>query len=141
MGNDDDDEEQLSEENVEEADWTNDNDEADSDVKDESAAYLEFLQEEAQKYGVDEGDDDLEESSLLASVLDDVEPYNVFKASFMKMRESQPQLYENLTKILTPDEQNTIQNVVMQADAIEAQAAATAAQASAPAQLNGNTQS
>ena len=59
----------------------------------------------------------------------------------MKMRESQPQLYENLTKILNPDEQNTIQNVVMQADVIEAQAAATTAQASAPAQLNGNRQS
>ena len=113
----------------------------DGDVKDESAAYLEFLQEEAQKFGADSGDDEMEETSMLSSVLDNVEPYNIFRASFLEMREGQPQLYENLTKILSPDEQSTIQNVVMQADAISAQAvaaAASAAQASAPMQQASN---
>lgn len=112
----------------------------DGDVKDESAAYLEFLQEEAQKFGADSGDDEMEETSMLSSVLDNVEPYNIFRTSFLEMREGQPQLYENLTKILSPDERSTIQNVVMQADAISAQAAATAsaAQASAPMQQASN---
>ena len=69
------------------------------DVKDESAAYLEFLTEEvsqlpkwavqnsslsqAQKFGAlqDDSDDDLEEESLLETPLDKVEPYAVFKSA------------------------------------------------------------
>ena len=73
----------------------------DEDVKDESAAYLEFLNEEvcishavnegavltsykAQKFGtVDDDDDDLEEESLLETPLDKVEPYSLFKNTLM----------------------------------------------------------
>ena len=129
MSNDeDDDDDEFAEEWEGDTGWSIDNEEADGDVKDENAAYLEFLQEEAQKYGAKEVDDELEEASLLTSVLDNVEPYNTFKDSFLKMREGQPQLYENLTKILSPDEQSTIQNVVMQADIISAQASAAASQ-------------
>ena len=141
MSNVDDDGEEEVEELEGDTGWSHDNDEVDGDVKDESAAYLEFLQEEAQKFVVDDGDEELEEASLLTSVLDNVEPYNVFKASFLKMREGQPQLYENLTKILSPDEQSTLQNVVTQADSISAQVAAVAAQSSAYMQASSDVHS
>ncbi|KAF2097936.1 ARM repeat-containing protein [Rhizodiscina lignyota] len=106
-----------------EGEWENDNDEAE-DVKDESSAYLEFLQEEAQKFAAvseDEDDDDLEEESLLETPLDKLEPYMLFKTALLKLQHEQPQLYENLTKNLNPEEQQVIQNAVHQADAIAAQ--------------------
>ncbi len=40
------------------------------------------------------------------------------------MQQGQPQLYESLTKVLSPEEQQVVQNVVIQADAIMAAAAA-----------------
>lgn len=69
-------------------------------MKDESAAYLEFLQEEvgpfifnnrylltlaqAQKFSAATADDDeMEEESMLDSPLDKVEPYGLFKSSLM----------------------------------------------------------
>jgi hypothetical protein len=83
-------------------DWNNDADEAE-DVKDESAAYLEFLNEEvhvimqnefaatnfdqAQKFTAvsDDDDDELEEESLLETPLDKVEPYGMFKDALLSM--------------------------------------------------------
>lgn len=52
------------------------------DVADESAAYLEFLNQEAAKFGSfadDDDDEDLDEESLLETPLDKVEPYGMFK--------------------------------------------------------------
>ena len=82
--------------------WANDGDDGEGDIKDESAAYLEFLHEEvsiapdltrrllltkgglqAQKLGAGSNDDDdgLEEESLLETPLDRVEPYGLFKST------------------------------------------------------------
>lgn len=68
-----------------EADWNNEADE--EEIKDESAAYLEFLNEEAAKFGGlddDEDDDELEEESLLETPLDKVEPYSMFKHALLR---------------------------------------------------------
>ena len=40
------------------------------------------------------------------------------------LQQDQPQLYDNLTKVLNPDEQHVLQNVCMQADVNAAAAAA-----------------
>lgn len=40
------------------------------------------------------------------------------------LQQDQPQLYDNLTKVLNPDEQHVLQTVCMQADANAAAAAA-----------------
>lgn len=55
------------------------------DVPDESAAYLEFLNKEAQKFGsfADDDDDEMDEESLLETPLDKVEPYGMFKHVFL----------------------------------------------------------
>ena len=42
------------------------------------------------------------------------------------MQQNQPQLYDTLTKVLNPEEQQVVQTVVLQADAIMAAAAAQA---------------
>lgn len=47
------------------------------------------------------------------------------------MRQGQPQLYETLTKFLSPEEQQVVESVVNQADIIMASAAAAV-------QSNGN---
>ncbi|KAL8729551.1 MAG: hypothetical protein Q9166_004631 [cf. Caloplaca sp. 2 TL-2023] len=113
--------------------WTTDGDDAEGDVKDESAAYLEFLNEEAQKFGAVSGDDDeeLEEESLLETPLDRVEPYGLFKTALMRLQQDQPQLYHSLVKVLNPEEEQIVQSVIVQADAIS-----LAAQAE---QMNGGT--
>ncbi|KAF3939642.1 Importin-7 [Dactylella cylindrospora] len=83
----------------------------DKDVHDEeSAAYMEFLSQEAQRfnsqsYGV-EDDEELEEESLLETPLDNIEPYQVFRDAFIS--------------ILSADEKNVLQGVVKQADDIQA---------------------
>lgn len=118
-------------------DWTgevewNDQDEgeggADDDVQDESAAYLDFLSQEAKKFGsfADDSDDELDEESLLGTPLDKVEPYGLFKNVLLNLQQEQPQLYENITKILTPDEQQILQSVFHEAD-VKAMEAANAA--------------
>jgi hypothetical protein len=94
-------EEEEDEEWEQEADWNNEADEAE-DVKDESAAYLEFLNEEArysdskratyadqtqaQKFSSveDDDEDELEEESLLETPLDKVEPYGMFKHALLR---------------------------------------------------------
>jgi hypothetical protein len=77
---DDDDEENDWDGDVE---WDENEVEAalDDDVADESAAYLDFLNQEAQKFGsfADDDDDDMDEESLLETPLDKVEPYGMFK--------------------------------------------------------------
>jgi hypothetical protein len=86
-----------------ETDWNTEENESE-DVKDESAAYLEFLNEEvcepvspssdcalimiqAQKFTAvnDDDDDELEEESLLETPLDKVEPYSMFKHAMLRM--------------------------------------------------------
>lgn len=111
---------------------------AEGDVPDESAAYLDFLNQEAQKFGsfADDDDDELDEESLLETPLDKIEPYGMFKHVFMGLQQEQPQLYENLTKILSPEEQQIIQAVFHEADA-KAMAAANAEAAAAGVQANG----
>jgi len=152
------------------ADWENENDEAE-DVKDESTAYLEFLNEEvslnlsliprrstndvqAQKFSLfqDEDDQELEEESLLETPIDKMEPYGMFKTALLRkpfhvpfkcssktdccigLQQEQPQMYENLTKNLNPEEQQVIQAAVNQADAIAQQQTAE----SQPQQTNGH---
>jgi len=119
-------------------DWENEADEAE-DVKDESTAYLEFLNEEAQKFNQlhDDDDGDLEEESLLETALDKVEPYGMFKEALLQLQSSQPQLYENLTKNLSPEEQQVIQGAVQHADVVAHQAQIEAAQLAAAEQTNG----
>lgn len=68
--------------------WDEDEVEAalDGDVADESAAYLEFLNQEASKFGsIDDDDDDMDEESLLETPLDKVEPYGMFKHVLLSM--------------------------------------------------------
>ncbi|KAI5289275.1 hypothetical protein KEM54_004125, partial [Ascosphaera aggregata] len=98
--------------------------EADAD----GSAYVDFLNQEALKYGgLDDEDDELNEESLLDSPLDKVEPYSLFKTVLLNMQSEQPPLYENLVKILNPEEQQIIQSVVNEADVKAAEAAALAA--------------
>ncbi|KDB24195.1 hypothetical protein H109_03932 [Trichophyton interdigitale MR816] len=88
------------------------------DVTDESSAYIEFLHQEALKIGQvpdDEEEDDLYEASLLESPFDKIEPYGLFKDVLMNLQQEQPHLYENLTKILNPEEQQIIQGVINEA--------------------------
>lgn len=126
-----------------EIEWT-DQDElegaGDGDVADESTAYLDFLNKEAQKYGslVDD-DKELDEEGLLETPLDKLEPYGLFKQVMLNLQQEQPQLYGNLTNILNPEEQQIIQGVFQEADAkaLAAQEAA-AALAAAGIQTNGN---
>ncbi|PSS09330.1 hypothetical protein M430DRAFT_128428 [Amorphotheca resinae ATCC 22711] len=122
--------------------WTEEAEgEDEADGKDESSAYLEFLNEEAQKFQnlEDDSDDELGEESLLETPLDKIEPYQLFRNALLKLQQEQPQLYESLTTNLNPEEQNIVQGVVHQADALAAAAAAAAvAEGQAPgAVLNG----
>jgi hypothetical protein len=147
----------------EDEEWAGDdttwNDEAEpdeeNDAKDESTAYLEFLNEEAQKFQnleADDSDDELGEESLLETPLDKVEPYQLFRDGLLSMlsisnpylytniiselQHQQPQLYESLITNLSPEEQAIVQGVVHQAEA-NAQQAAAAAAALAAGQVNG----
>lgn len=91
---------------------------------------------QSEKFGAvqDDSDDELEEETLLETPLDNVEPYGLFKATLLSMhmkadsdiagdfglnnlvelQREQPQLYQNLTKILNPDELHIIQAVIDQ---------------------------
>ena len=99
--NDDDEDEDEVETWDGEGEWNNENEEPEGDVKDESAAYLEFLNDQAcshkfsshssahtlqaQKFNAanTEDDDDLEEESMLDSPLDKIEPYTLFKTTLL----------------------------------------------------------
>ncbi|PGH18708.1 hypothetical protein AJ80_04361 [Polytolypa hystricis UAMH7299] len=130
-----------------EVEWTAEDEAegAEGDVADESSAYVEFLNQEALKYGSvgDDDDDELDEESLLDSPLDKLEPYGMFKNVLLTLQREQPHLYENLTKILNAEEQQIIQNVVQEADSralvLEAANAEAAAAAAAQALANGGS--
>ncbi|ROT41635.1 importin-beta domain-containing protein [Sodiomyces alkalinus F11] len=105
-----------------EANWNAEDDaeEENPETRDESTAYLEFLNEEAQKFSrsVPEGpsDDDMgEESVLLDSPLDKVDPYQLFSATLMKMESEQPQFYASLLSHLGAEEQATLQGIMSRA--------------------------
>ncbi|EHK99074.1 putative importin [Glarea lozoyensis 74030] len=114
--------------------WGEENEQEETEeVKDESTAYLEFLNEEAQKFKNledDDSDEELGEESLLETPLDKVEPYMMFRDALLKLQQEQPQLYGSLTGNLSPDEQTIVHGVVQQAESLAAQAAA--AQANVP---------
>ncbi|EYE95662.1 putative nonsense-mediated mRNA decay protein (Nmd5) [Aspergillus ruber CBS 135680] len=111
------------------------------DVPDESAAYIDFLNQEASKFGSygDEDEEELDEESLLETPLDKVEPYSLFKNVLLGLQQEQPQLYENLTKILNVEEQQVLQAVFHEADA-KAMEAANAQAAAAAAGMTTNGQ-
>ncbi|OBT50754.1 hypothetical protein VE04_07784 [Pseudogymnoascus sp. 24MN13] len=135
----DDEEEEGVEWGGEDTAWAEEaEEEEDAEGKDESSAYLDFLNEEAQKFGNldDESDDELGEESLLETPLDKVEPYGLFRDALMKLQTEQPQLYTSLTNSLSPEERTVVESAVAQADVIarktaEEAAAAVAAGASA----------
>lgn len=98
-------------------------------------------------------DEELEEESLLETPLDRVEPYGLFKKALMSklkafwlmlalltmapigLQQDQPQLYHSLVKVLNPEEEQVVQSVIVQADAV-----AMAAQAEMNgAAMNGTT--
>ncbi|KAI9372100.1 armadillo-type protein [Aspergillus egyptiacus] len=111
------------------------------DIPDESAAYLDFLNKEAQKFGSfagDDDDDELDEESLLETPLDKVEPYGLFKQVFLNLQQEQPQLYENLTNVLNEEEKQVIQSVFHEADAKALAAANDEAAKAAALQANGD---
>ncbi|KAL8902201.1 MAG: hypothetical protein Q9207_004825 [Kuettlingeria erythrocarpa] len=127
LNDDDDDDEQEEWEN--DATWNNDldgdgeGDDAEGDVKDEGQAYLDFLTEEAQKFGAatDDDDDELEEESLLETPLDRVEPYGMFKTVLFRLQQEQHEIYQTLVKVLNAEEEQVVQGVVAMADTINAQ--------------------
>lgn len=84
---DDDDEEEDDEWAGDDTAWTEENEAEDEvDGKDESSAYLEFLNEEAAKFGNLEeadSDDELGEESLLETPLDKLEPYQLFRDALL----------------------------------------------------------
>ncbi|KAK4188938.1 nonsense-mediated mRNA decay protein 5 [Podospora australis] len=88
--------------------------------KDESTAYLDFLNEEAQKFSSAEAEQSEEElgedSVLLESPLDKIDPYNAFRISLLKLQQEQPQFYASLTTHLSTDEQAIITGVCQQAE-------------------------
>ena len=99
------------------------------DIKDESQAYLDFLSEEAKKFGALAEDDDdsiLDEDSLLESPLDKFDPYTTFKDSLGKLQQEQPQLYGQLTAVLAQEDRDVLTQVVQHATQTQAQAAQVA---------------
>jgi len=145
-----------------EATWSADADEGDeADIPDESSAYMDFLNSEAQARGGLAGlssttwaddDDDLEEETLLETPLDHVEPYVLFRSALMggfpcapgyerlltawpDLQNTQPHIYEGLTKALSEDDRNIIKGVIMEA---EAKSRASEAAAAALGVKNGN---
>ncbi|KYG45707.1 hypothetical protein M433DRAFT_66708 [Acidomyces richmondensis BFW] len=127
-------------------DWENEEETETTDIKDESSAYLDFLSQQAAKFntavGEDDGDDELEEESLLETPLDQMEPYGLFKQTLHSMTQQDPQLYAQLTGQLQPEEQQVIKAAIEQADKIEAEAlaarAAAGGTASGAPQTNGS---
>lgn len=114
----------------------------------------------AQKFGhLEEQESDEEglgeNSVLLESPLDKLEPYQIFrsclmsKSSFLSsyilsyltpfvgLQQEQPQLYTSLSSHLSADEQNVIQTVVQQAEANQVIAQQAAQQLAAAVAANG----
>ncbi|TGZ77434.1 ARM repeat-containing protein [Ascodesmis nigricans] len=102
--------------------WDHETDE--QDIPDESAAYMEFLNSEARgmkaedvfELAEDDDDDILEEEALLETPLDLIEPYQLFSASLMGIRQNQPIVYDTLTKHLTNDEKQAVEGIIRTAE-------------------------
>lgn len=93
------------------------------DIKDESQAYLDFLSEEAKKFGALADDDDdsvMDEDNFFDSPLDKFDPYGTFRGSMTQLQQSQPQLYESLTNVLEPGDREFLGRV-LQPPAVEQQ--------------------
>lgn len=121
----------------EDGNWVGEYDDVEEDVSDESAQYIDFLHEEAQKIRDDTDtadDEDLEEESLLETPLERVEPYTLFRDALLRLQQEQPALYDSLTKTLNADEQSVIQGVIHQA---EANALAAVQETQQQQQING----
>ncbi|KAI0012052.1 importin-beta domain-containing protein, partial [Xylariaceae sp. FL0662B] len=118
-----------------------------TEVRDESTAYLEFLNEEAAKFSsiesqykeqANDSDDDLgEDSVLLESPLDKLEPYQLFRGVLLKMQQENPQYYTGLTSHLSADEQAILQSALQQAETNAQAALQMAAQAAQNPPPNG----
>jgi len=141
----DDEEEQEDWAGAEETEWGNirtaDVEDVGGDIKDESQSYLDFLNEEAKKFGAladDDEDSELDEDNLLETPLDKFEPYIVFRDSLLRLQQEQMPLYESLTKVLDSSEQQILQGVIHEAEArsVAAQQAQAQVQMAAPAQNN-----
>ena len=102
---DDEEEDEEEEDGWEGGDWEKEEEGETTDVKDESTAYLDFLSQQAQKFnaavGEEEGDDELEEESLLETPLDLMEPYGLFKEALGGM--STPSLFPHVGLGLSAD--------------------------------------
>ncbi|KAL5606320.1 hypothetical protein BROUX41_002737 [Berkeleyomyces rouxiae] len=104
-----------------------------------TGTYFDYLAEEAQKYSAaqdyDEDDEDLgEESSVLESPLDKVEPYQMFAVAISKLQAEQPDFYGGLVGQIPAEDQSEIQNIVNHAQQIAMEIAAAAASNAAPVQ-------
>jgi len=85
------------------------------DVKDESQAYLDFLSEEAKKFGALADDDDdsmIDEDNFFESPLDRFDPYGTFRQSMGALHQTQPQLYEQLISVLEQADRDFLQRVL-----------------------------
>ncbi|KJZ79342.1 hypothetical protein HIM_01493 [Hirsutella minnesotensis 3608] len=116
----------------EDANWNGEEEEAAqeeeaSETKDEGKAYLEFLNDEAQKFSrsIQQDDEDElgEDSVLLESPLDKIEPYQLFKAILISMQQDQPQFYATLAEHLSAEDHGMIHTIMTKADEICAQQA------------------
>lgn len=123
LGGDDDyasdDADDWADEEQQQHEWGNVNaaDVADTkgDVKDESQSYLDFLSEEAKKFGaLDDDDEDsvMDEDSMLESALDKFDPYETFKLSMLTLQQGQPALYQQLTGVLEQGDREVLQSVM-----------------------------
>lgn len=158
LGGDYDDEEEEEAEWEGGEDWENEEEAESTDIKDESTAYLDFLSQQAAKFntavGEDEGDDELEEESLLETPLDQMEPYGLFKATlhceysrFLPVRalltlsaamsQQDPHLYNQLTTQLQPEEQQVIKAAIDKADQLALEQANAANSAATKERLQG----
>ncbi|KAI9890158.1 MAG: hypothetical protein M1814_004439 [Vezdaea aestivalis] len=115
--------------------WTADTEEPERDVAEESQAYLNFLQGEATKFNGNstDYDDGLDEESLLETPLDKVEPYGLFRGALIHLQTTQPDLYNNLTKNLIPEEQTVVRDAISFAEHIAATQNGDPAQQQPPA--------
>ncbi|KAK4102767.1 ARM repeat-containing protein [Parathielavia hyrcaniae] len=109
----------------EEANWNKAEHEEEpaGEAKDESTAYLEFLNEEAQKLkstDFEESDGELgEDSVLLESPLDRIDPYLAFRDCFKKLQDEQPQFCGTLLTHISPVDQTFLLEVCQKADTQE----------------------
>lgn len=85
------------------------------DIKDESQAYLDFLSEEAKKFGALAEDDDdsvMDEDNFFESPLDKFDPYGAFRNSMTMLQQQQPQLYDSLTNVLEQNDKDFLQRTL-----------------------------